>query len=99
MQAAIKGEDFAPCEIPYRQDEKYWVMKPSKDDVLVFFSLNFHTKMERVLARILTIEMSGRTFPNVTFHDRVEDRDPKWAEKYPVAAKESYTNGMLSVSK
>ena len=30
MQAAIEDKDFAPCEIPYRQDEKYWVMQPNK---------------------------------------------------------------------
>lgn len=33
MKAALAGKPNAPAEIPYRQDEKYWVINPDKDEV------------------------------------------------------------------
>jgi hypothetical protein len=33
MKAALVGKPNAPAEIPYRQDEKYWVINPDKDEV------------------------------------------------------------------
>lgn len=33
MKAAMAGKPFTPAEIAYRQDEKYWVINPAKDEV------------------------------------------------------------------
>ena len=44
-------------EIPYRQDEKYWVLVPANGEAQVVYGLNFHTDMERCLARLMTIEL------------------------------------------
>lgn len=41
MKAAIAGKPYTPAEIAYRQDEKYWVINPAKDEVQIFFAVNF----------------------------------------------------------
>lgn len=33
MKAALAGKPNAPAEIPYRQDEKYWVINPDAGEV------------------------------------------------------------------
>jgi hypothetical protein len=33
MKAAIAGKPFTPAEVAYRQDEKFWVINPAKDEV------------------------------------------------------------------
>lgn len=42
------------CEIPYRKDEKYWIVA-GKNDVTVAFSLNFDNKTDKALARIFLL--------------------------------------------
>ena len=46
MKASVAKTDFKPAEIPYRQDEKYWVVNPAKDGVQVFFALNFPNEVD-----------------------------------------------------
>ena len=53
--------------------------------------------MERVLARILTIEMKAKT--GITFHDRVADRPDNWRLAFKSEADKEFTNGMISISK
>lgn len=100
MKAALKGEKFEPVEVPYRSDEKYWVFS-DKSEVTVVYGLNFHTDLEKVLARIVTIELKNNTgvanSANITFHDKVEDRPEMLKLNFPKAMKENYTNGMVSM--
>lgn len=56
MKAAIAGKPNAPAEIPYRQDEKYWVINPDKDEVQVFFAINFPNEVDQALARLMLLE-------------------------------------------
>jgi len=102
MKAAQSGEKFEAVEVPYRSDEKYWVFS-DKGEVTVIFGLNFHTDLEKVLARIVTIELKNNAgvanSAGITFHDKVEDRPENLKFKFPKAMKESYTNGMVSMSK
>ena len=42
------------CEIPYRPDEKFWVI-PGKNEVSVFFALNFDNVTDKALARIFLL--------------------------------------------
>lgn len=60
-------------EIPYRQDEKYWVVT-SKNEVTVSFSLNFSNQTDRALARIFLLEFSDskryvKNPPAIIYHD------------------------------
>jgi hypothetical protein len=48
------GQPSDSCEIPYRADEKYWVMA-SKSEVTVSFALNFDNQTDRALARIFLL--------------------------------------------
>lgn len=100
MKAAQSGEKFEAVEVPYRSDEKYWVFS-DKGEVTVIFGLNFHTDLEKVLARIVTIELKNNAgvanSAGITFHDKVEDRPENLKFKFPKAMKESYTNGMVSM--
>lgn len=56
MKAAIAGKPNAPAEIAYRQDEKYWVINPDKDEVQVFFAINFPNEVDQALARVMLLE-------------------------------------------
>jgi hypothetical protein len=50
-------EDLKPavsCEIPYRLDEKFWVIA-SKNDVTVSFAMQFENPTDRALARIFLL--------------------------------------------
>ena len=33
IKAAMEGKPIAPAQVPYRQDEKYWVLNPDKNEV------------------------------------------------------------------
>jgi hypothetical protein len=52
--AAGSGNPSDSCEIPYRTDEKYWVVA-SKGEVTVSFALQFDNKTDRALARIFLL--------------------------------------------
>lgn len=39
--ATSKGETFDNCEIPYRKDEKYWLICPKAGKMILFFGINF----------------------------------------------------------
>lgn len=43
-------------EVPYRQDEKYWVMTPVKNEVQVYFAVNFHNDVDISLGRVMLLE-------------------------------------------
>ena len=53
------GREFEPMEIPYRPSEKYWVMSPGKDMVMVCFSVHFELQDDQALARVLLLEFQG----------------------------------------
>ena len=71
MLKALKGEKFDCCEVPYRQEEKYWVIQPeeAKDEVMVVFEVNFNKsnnpksrdggKLDFAIARVLLIEFKN----------------------------------------
>lgn len=46
MKAAIAGSPFTPAEVAYRQDEKFWVINPAKDEVQVLFAINFTNEVD-----------------------------------------------------
>jgi hypothetical protein len=41
FKAALEGKVVDPVEIPYRQDEKYWVIMPANNEIQIFFAINF----------------------------------------------------------
>lgn len=52
-----QGKPTDSCEIPYRADEKYWVVA-SKSEVTVSYGLNFDNTTDRALARIFLLVSS-----------------------------------------
>ena len=50
-----KKNDFKPCQINYRKDERYWVFGSDKD-VRVIFEVNFTDAEDIALARIFLLE-------------------------------------------
>lgn len=102
MKAAIAGKPNAPAEIAYRQDEKYWVINPDKDEVQVFFAINFPNEVDQALARVMLLEFQSacrnvKTPPSITYYDK---EFPQQVLKcFPDAGKQSYTNGVISMSK
>ena len=49
-----QGKPSDSCEIPYRADEKYWVVA-SKSEVTVSYGLHFDNSTDRALARIFLL--------------------------------------------
>jgi len=41
MMMGLEGKNIDSVEIPYREDEKYWIMMPTANDIQVYFSVNF----------------------------------------------------------
>lgn len=69
-----EGKSTDTCEIPYRSDEKYWVIA-SKPEVTVSFSLQFDNVTDKALARIFLLEfVDSRRYvqnpPSVVYHDK-----------------------------
>lgn len=56
MQASLAGKQVDPVEIAYRQDEKYWVMMPLKNEISVYFSVNYTNTTDISLARVMMLE-------------------------------------------
>ncbi len=89
------------CEIPYRADEKYWVLA-AKGEVTVSFGLNFDNATDKALARIFLLEFSDskrhvKNPPAILYHDS-KFPDGLLAA-FPDANKERYSNGVISFSK
>jgi len=86
------------CEIPYRIDEKYWVVS-EKDGVSVSFSLQFDNQTDRALARIFLLEFSDskryvKNPPAIIYHDI---KFPEAIQAlYPESAKVKYSNGVIT---
>jgi hypothetical protein len=75
IKAAIEGKPIAPAQVPYRQDEKYWVLNPDKNEVQVFFAINFTNEVDQALARVMLLEFQSscrtvKTPPSVTYFDK-----------------------------
>ena len=49
-----QGNPKDSCEIPYRVDEKYWVVA-AKNEVTISFGLQFDNPTDRALARIFLL--------------------------------------------
>ena len=56
MMAAIEGKQLDPIEIPYRVDEKFWVIMPAKNEVQIFFAVNFNNTTDVSLGRVMLLE-------------------------------------------
>jgi len=56
MKASLAGIQVDPVEIAYRQDEKYWVMMPLKNEISVYFSVNYTNTTDISLARVMMLE-------------------------------------------
>ena len=92
------GNPAHSCEIPYRNEEKYWVVA-SKDEVTVSFAMHFDNVTDKALARIFLLEFSDskryvKNPPAIIYHDI------KFPESisalFPDASKVKYSNGVIS---
>lgn len=56
---AKEGKPFDPCEVPYRSNEKYWLLQPDKSDVQLIFSVHYADTTEQALAKVMMIEFTA----------------------------------------
>ena len=101
MKKALAGVQFTPCEIPYRKNEKYWLLQPDKGEVQIIFSVNYEDKTEQALARVMMIEYTAsekkiQRSANIAYKETVPQ---ELVAKFPSAAQEKPTNGFLVISK
>ena len=100
MKKALAGEQFTPCEIPYRKNEKYWLLQPDKDEVQIIFSVQYEDKTEQALARVMMIEYTAaekkiQRSANIAYKDAVPDN---LAKAFPNVTQVP-SNGFLVISK
>jgi len=73
-----KKNDFKPCQINYRKDERYWVFGSDKD-VRVIFEVNFTDAEDIALARIFLLEQkdtrSVLNAPAIAYHDKAPPQE------------------------
>jgi actin related protein 2/3 complex subunit 2 len=98
-KAALADKQVDPVEVAYRSDEKYWVLMPQKNEVQVYFAVNFTNTTDISLARVMLLEWQDsqrkiKAPPNIKFHDK--EVPTELTSKFPNAGKESYSNGMIS---
>lgn len=77
-------------------------MMPQKNEVQVFFSVNFTDTTDISLARVMLLEWQDsqrkvKSPPNIKFHDK--EVPLELTKVFPNAGKEQYSNGMISFSK
>ena len=93
-----EGKQSDSCELPYRSDEKYWVVS-SKGEVTISFGLQFDNQTDRALARIFLLEFSDskryvKNPPSIMYHD---SKFPEAISKlFPKASDAKYSNGVIS---
>ena len=100
MKKALAGEQFSPCEIPYRKNEKYWLLQPDKDEVQIIFSVQYEDKTEQALARVMMIEYTAaekkiQKSVNIAYKETVPDN---LAKAFPNITQVP-SNGFLVISK
>eukprot|EP00350_Pseudokeronopsis_sp_OXSARD2_P012433 CAMPEP_0170543344 /NCGR_PEP_ID=MMETSP0211-20121228/2487_1 /TAXON_ID=311385 /ORGANISM="Pseudokeronopsis sp., Strain OXSARD2" /LENGTH=238 /DNA_ID=CAMNT_0010846683 /DNA_START=327 /DNA_END=1043 /DNA_ORIENTATION=+ len=93
-----QGNPDHSCEIPYRADEKYWVLA-TKGEVTIAFSLNFDNATDKALARIFLLEFSDsqrhvKNPPSIMYHDAKFPNDI--SARFPEASKVKYSNGIIT---
>jgi len=101
MVKAKAKEDFQPCEIAYRPNEKYWVLCPNKGTCQILFSVHFEKPDEQAFAKVILLECQ----PSERKVDRsinIRWRDPKQgvpeeiSQKFP-NVKVDTSNGWVSM--
>ena len=75
LKSSLEGKQIDPVEIAYRLDEKYWVVMPAKNEVQVFFGVNFSNTTDQSLGRVMLLEWQDSTrkvkaAPSITFYDK-----------------------------
>ena len=100
--ASLDGKITEPVEVPYRADEKFWVMQPAVNEVQVYFGVNFSTEVDQSLGRVMLLEWQDSTrkvklAPIIKFHDK--DIPTELKKAFPSVANEVYSNGLISFSK
>mmetsp|Transcript_17999 Transcript_17999/g.30648 ORF Transcript_17999/g.30648 Transcript_17999/m.30648 type:complete len:175 (+) Transcript_17999:203-727(+) len=80
IRLAAKGvleskQQFKPCQIDYRKDERFWVFGTDKD-LSVTFEMNFSEETDQALARIFLLELNDSkrnvmNAPVIIYHDKV----------------------------
>lgn len=100
MNAVIKGtKPPAPCQIPYRKNEKYWVF-PEEKDIGVTFEVQMDGVVDQSLARIYLLELKDSrravmSAPQIEFHDK--ELPENVVAAFPDGIKERTSNGSLSI--
>ena len=97
-----KNEKVTNCEIPYRKDEKYWILGSSENEFSFFISFNFTTPTDVTLARIILLEFKDsvrhvKGSVAMSYHDKGAPSNLTAA--FPNPGRETYSNGILEISK
>ena len=90
------------CEIPYRKDEKYWIVSNAAGQASFYFSFNFKNATDISMGRIVLLEFKDavrhvKGAIATAYHDK--QNPAELAAVYSHTARETYTNGIIEFSK
>ena len=92
------GETVTHCEIPYRKDEKYWILSPEAGSASFYLSFNFINQTDLSMGRIMLLEFKDATRHtrgsiSATYHDKNVPQELLAA--YPNTGRERYNSGII----
>ena len=60
MMCVKEGKPVTECEVPYRKNEKYWLL-PAADakDFMLIYSVHYEDSTEQALAKVMMIEFTA----------------------------------------
>lgn len=97
-----KDQKVDNCEIPYRKDEKYWILGSGSNEFSFFHAFNFSTQTDVLLARIILLEFKDsvrhvKSSVSISYHDK--GAPSVLTSVFPNPGRETYSNGILEISK
>lgn len=92
------GSQPAPCEIPYRKVEKYWITSNAPGSCSISFSFNFDNANDVSMVHIMLSEFKDsmrhvKGSVSVSHHDKSVPNE--LTQAFPHVARETYTNGIM----
>lgn len=96
------GKAITNCVIPYRDDEKYWLLAGDPGHMTIVYAINFPSVDDVALARVMLVEYQAamrktRASCQVKYHDK--EPPTEMTGSFPDVKIEPYSNGFMTLSK
>ena len=102
LQDIGAGKSTNKAEIPYREDEKYWIVSSEAGGMTVVYAINFPNPDDTALARLMLVEFQAamRKVKN-PISAKYHDKEPpaELLVEFPNVTIQPYSSGFMTISK